>query len=115
MPTIRLTPTTLIVTLTRFERLGGLLPNLEIPLSDVRGATHDDGILRDIGMRAPGLAWPRRALIGTFRKWKFKDYVVWRNEPQLIVISLTNQRWERLVIGVRDAEPLVQQINTATA
>jgi hypothetical protein len=27
-------------------------------------------------MRAPGLAWPVKALIGTFRKWKFKDFVV---------------------------------------
>lgn len=115
MAAITVTSTSLVISLSRFERFFGILPSLEIPLDDVRGATHDDGILRDIGMRAPGLAWPRRALIGTFRKWKFKDYVVWRNEPELVVIQLSHQRWDRLVIGVSDAEAIARQINTATA
>lgn len=115
MATISITPSTLIVSLSRFERFFGLLPSLEIPLSNVRGATHDDGIWRDIGVRAPGLALPGRALIGTFRKRKFKDYVVWRKEPQLVVIQLAGERWDRLVIGVSDAESIARQINTATA
>lgn len=115
MAHISVTPTDLVVTLSRFERFFGLLPSVTIPLTQVRGATHDDGILRDLGMRAPGLAWPRRALIGTFRKWKFKDFVVWRNEPELVVIQLMNQRWDRLVIGVADAEEVARMINRVTA
>lgn len=115
MATITLTPKTLNVSLSRYERFFGILPNLEIPLSHVRGATHDDGILRDLGMRAPGLAWPRRALIGTFRKWRFKDFVVWRNEPQLVVIQLASERWDRIVIGVDDAESVARHINAVTA
>ncbi len=115
MATLSLSTTHLKVHLTRFERLGGLLPNLNIPLTNVRGATEDDGILRDIGLRAPGYAWPRKALIGTFRKWKFKDFVVWRSEPHLVVITLDGEKWDRLVVGVSEPEPIVRAINSATA
>lgn len=115
MATISLSPSHLQIRLTRFEQIGGLLPNLTIPLANVRGATEDDGILRDIGMRAPGYAWPRKALIGTFRKWKFKDFVVWRSEPHLVVITLVGERWDRLVIGVNEPEAIVREINSATA
>lgn len=115
MATISLSPSHLQIRLTRFEKIGGLLPNLTIPLANVRGATEDDGILRDIGMRAPGYAWPRKALIGTFRKWKFKDFVVWRSEPHLVVITLVGERWDRLVIGVNEPEAIVREINSATA
>jgi len=103
----------LIITLTRFERFFGLLPNLSIPLAHVRGVAHNDAILSDIGMRAPGLAWPRKALIGTFRKWKFKDFVVWRNEPHFVVIDVTGEKWDRIVIGVGDPAPTVNAIATA--
>lgn len=115
MARLSLSTTHLQVHLSRFERLGGLLPNLNIPLENVRGATEDDGILRDIGLRAPGYAWPRRALIGTFRKWKFKDFVVWRSEPHLVVITLDGEKWDRLVVGVSQPEPIVRAINSATA
>lgn len=115
MAKITVTPQALVVSLSQYERVAGLLPNLEIPLAHVRGATHDDGIRRDLGMRAPGLAVPRRTLIGTFRKWKHKDYVVWRNEPEIMVVQLVDERWDRLVIGVHDAESRVQEINALTA
>jgi len=103
------------ITLTRFERVFGLLPNLDIPLANVVGAAHDDSILSDIGMRAPGLAWPRRALIGTFRKWKLKDFVVWRNEPHFVVLRLESEKWDRVVVGVRDPDSIVRAIAAAIA
>jgi hypothetical protein len=115
MATLDLNTTHLHVHLSRFEKVFGLLPDLHIPLANVRGATDDNGILRDIGMRAPGLAWPRRALIGTFRKWKFKDFVVWRNQPHLVVIQLEGENWDRLVIGVKEPDTIVRAINSATA
>lgn len=43
MAKITVTPQALVVSLSRYERVAGLLPNLEIPLAHVRGATHDDG------------------------------------------------------------------------
>jgi hypothetical protein len=101
------------VDLTTFERVFGLLPNLTIPIAHVRGVAHNDAILADIGIRAPGLALPRRALIGTFRKWKFKDFVVWRNEPHFVVIDVTGEKWDRIVIGVGDPAPTVNAIATA--
>ena len=105
----------LIITLTRFERFFGLLPSLSIPLAHVRGVAHNDAILSDIGMRAPGLAWPRKALIGTFRKWKFTDFVVWRSEPHFVVIDVTDEKWNRLVIGVTDPATVVGAIQSAVA
>lgn len=106
---------TLTITLTRFEQFFGLLPSLSIPLGHVRGVTHNDAILSDIGMRAPGLAWPRKALIGTFRKWKFKDFVVWRSEHHFVVINVTDEKWNRLVIGVTDPVAIVEDIQSAVA
>ena len=103
------------IDLTRFERFFGLLPSLTIPVAHVRGVAHNDAILSDIGIRAPGLAWPRRALIGTFRKWKFKDFVVWRNEPHFIVIDMTGEKWDRIVIGVTDPAPIVATVTSAIA
>lgn len=114
MATLSVKGRTLCVELTRFERVFGILPNLSIPLGSVTGIRHDDGILRDIGMRAPGLAWPRRALIGTFRKWKFKDYVVWTNQPHFIVIDVDGVKWDRLVIGVEAPEATLRALNSPT-
>jgi hypothetical protein len=105
----------LTITLTKFERIFGILPSLSIPLAHVRGVTHNDAILSDIGMRAPGLAWPRKALIGTFRKWKFKDFVVWRSEPHFVVIDVSDEKWNRIVIGVADPAPIVKAIQSAVA
>jgi hypothetical protein len=114
MASVSVTSTNLTVTLTRFERVFGLLPNLSIPLTNVRGVAHNDAILSDIGMRAPGLAWPRKALIGTFRKWKFKDFVVWRSEPHFVVIDVTGEKWNRIVIGVTDPAAVVAAIRSVT-
>jgi len=111
---ITVDPASVRITLTRFERIFGLLPNLDIPLANVVGAAHNDSILSDIGMRAPGLAWPRRALIGTFRKWKFKDFVVWRNEPHFVVIDLVGEYWNRAIIGVNNPAVAVDAINSVT-
>ena len=114
MAHITVDPASVRITLTRFERIFGLLPNLDIPLANVVGAAHNDSILSDIGMRAPGLAWPRRALIGTFRKWKFKDFVVWRNEPHFVVIDLVGEYWNRAIIGVNNPSVTVNAINSVT-
>ena len=114
MASITVESTHVNITLTRFERFFGLLPSLSIPIDHITGAAQDDEILSDIGIRAPGLAWPRRALIGTFRKWKFKDFVVWRNEPHVVVITLVGEKWDRLVIGSAEPEPVVRAINSAT-
>lgn len=114
MATLSVKGLNLCVELTTFERVFGILPNLSIPLDNVTGIRQGNGILRDIGMRAPGLAWPRRALIGTFRKWKFKDYVVWTNQPHFIVIDVLGAKWDRLVIGVDDPDATLRALNSPT-
>ena len=115
MATITVDDTHVYITLTRFERFFGILPNLTIPVKHIRQVSQDDGILRNIGMRAPGLAWPGKALIGTFRKWKFKDFVVWRSEPHFVVLRLESEKWDRVVVGVRDPDSIVRAIAAAIA
>ena len=115
MASVTVNSQSITVCLTRFERVFGLLPSLSIPIAHVRGVAHNDEILADIGIRAPGLAWPRRALIGTFRKWKFKDFVVWRNEPHFVTIDVTGEKWDRIVIGVTDPASTVDAITSAIA
>lgn len=115
MATITVDATHVHINLSRFERFFGLLTSLSIPLAHIQSAVHDDQVLSTLGIRAPGLAWPRRALIGTFRKWKFKDFVVWRNQPHLVVIQLEGENWNRIVIGVTEPDTIVWAINSATA
>jgi hypothetical protein len=110
MATITVDDTHVYITLNRFERFFGILPSLTIHVEHIRQVSQDDGILRNIGMRAPGLAWPGKALIGTFRKWKFKDFVVWRSEPHFVVLRLESEKWDRVVVGVRDPDSIVLAI-----
>lgn len=51
------------------DKLWGFVRRIEVPLDQVRGATHDPGVIEDYkGVRGPGLGIPGHKWAGTWRK-----------------------------------------------
>ncbi|WP_431862076.1 hypothetical protein [Micrococcus terreus] len=114
---------TLVVSIRGIRRLGTFKKELNIPLSQVRGATVDPEISTSWpGMKAAG-EWPGTKILGTdayghdlggtFRQ--DGERVFWDvTEPaHAIVISLQDHEYRRLIVDVDDPEAVVRSIETA--
>jgi hypothetical protein len=114
MATVQLTPTALTVHLTRGEKIGGLLRDLEVPLSSIRGVEVVDRPLAELrGLRAPGLGLPGVRAIGTWRHRGERAYVsIRRGEPALRV-RLEGERYDTVLVGTDDAARLATALSPA--
>ncbi len=103
MATIEMTSGTLRVSLTRTEKVLGLLRDLEVPLSAVRSVTVvPDGLAAARGLRAPGLGLPGRRLIGTWRRRGSRSLVSVRRGPT-VRLELTGRRFDTVLVSADDA------------
>ncbi len=103
MATIETTSGTLRVSLTRAEKVLGLLRDLEVPLSAVRSVTVvPDGLAAARGLRAPGLGLPGRRLIGTWRRRGSRSLVSVRRGPA-VRLELTGRRFDTVLVSADDA------------
>lgn len=116
MPRLELTDRELIVHLTAWESIWSLRRSFRLPLTQVRGATEDNGFSgRALGLRIPGTHIPGLIAAGTFIKDGDKQFVYTMRKLQTIVIELSGNDWARLVIGVPDVRVEVARINAAVA
>lgn len=115
MPEITLTESSVVVDLSKLEELASLTRSLEIPLKNVRGATVDEGILKHLGLRAPGTGLPGVIAAGTFYKDGDRQFVYWHRGETPVVIELTHEKYDRLIIGVDHPQALVDAINARIA
>lgn len=115
MPRLIITSSELIVELNLAERLATWCGTIRVPLAHVRGATEDNGIRNDLGMKTVGLAIPGLIHLGRFRKQGDKQFVSARPRQHLVVVELEHETWARLIIGVADARAAAQAINAAIA
>lgn len=116
MPLLELSDNELCVHLAWWEKLSALSGDVRVPLGEVRGATEDDGFEgRALGLRLAGTRMPFVLAAGTFIKHGDRQFVLTRRTLRTIVIELTNAKWTRLVIGVRDAHDAAARINAAVA
>lgn len=116
MPSLELTSHELVVHLTAWGSLWSLRRSFSVPLSQVRGATEDNGFGgAALGVRIPGTYFPGLIAAGTFIKGSDKQFVYTRRKLQTIVIELAGNHWARLVIGVPDARAEATRINAAVA
>lgn len=119
MPKLELTDSELIVHLGKWEALMALLPGVRVPLTQVRGATEDftfggpSGF--GLGWRVPGTHVPFVVAAGTFVKKGDRQFVWTHRLLKTIVIELEDNKWTRLVVGVRDPHGEVARINAAVA
>lgn len=115
MARITVENTALIVTVEGLDKLWALKSRLEIPLANVRGATHDPGIIRDRkGVRAPGTHLPGVITAGTWHHEGERIFWDVRNPGKAIVIELADERYTRLVVEVDNPRAVVTLIEQAT-
>ena len=111
MATIETTPETLRVSLTRTEKVLGLLRDLEVPLSAVRSvAVVPDGLAAARGLRAPGLGLPGRRLIGTWRRRGSRSLVSVRRGPA-VRLELTGRRFDTVLVSADDAAAVAAAVD----
>lgn len=116
MPRLELTDSELCVHLLWWEKLSALSGDVHVPLGQVRGATEDDGFGGSaLGLRLPGTRIPGVLAAGTFINHGDRQFILTRRTLRTIVIELTNAKWTRLVIGVRDPHDVATCINAAVA
>jgi hypothetical protein len=115
VPTVQLTPTTLTIRLTRAEKIGGLLRDLEVPLTAVRDARVVESPLAALrGLRAPGLALPGVRKIGTWRRAGGRTYVSVRRDQPALLIDLSGQHYDQVLVSVEDAPRLAAALSRAS-
>ena len=100
------------------EKMGALKRSFEIPLNDIRGVTADNSYIKlgwenGLGFRSPGTGFPGLIAEGTFRKNGQKVLSLWRRGQEVVVIELANFRWDRLLLGCKDADDLSLRLNAA--
>jgi hypothetical protein len=111
MATLQLTPPTLSLRLTRAEKIAGLLRDVDVPLTAVRGVELVTDPLQAMrGMRAPGLALLGRRKIGTWRRPGERTLVCVRRGQAAVRIRLDGQRYDTLLVGADDAEGLAGEL-----
>jgi hypothetical protein len=114
MATVTMTPQTLRVSLSRAERVLGLLRDLEVPRSAVQAVeVVPDGFAATRGLRAPGLALPRLRRVGTWRGRGGKTLVSVRRGRPAVRVRLTGQRFDTLLLGVDDPDAVAGALTTA--
>jgi hypothetical protein len=107
MATVTTTPQTLRLTLTRGEKVLGLLRDLDVPRSAVESVeVVPDGLAAVRGLRAPGLGLPGVRAIGTWRRRGEKSLVTVRRGQPAVRVRLTGQRFDTLLVGADDAATL---------
>ena len=113
MATVSTTPGTLTVTLSRAERVLGLLRDLEVPRAAVRAVeVLPDGLAAARGLRAPGLGLPGRR-IGTWRGRGEKTLVSVRRGQPAVRVRLAGQRFDTLLLGVDDPAAVAGSLTAA--
>lgn len=113
MNTVTITEESLIVEPQGLDVIWSLTKQLKIPLAHVRGATFDPGANHDVkGIRGPGLGMPGK-WSGTFTHEGEKSFWNVSTPNQTIVVQLTDEHFDRLVLTVDEPRAIVNQINSA--
>lgn len=111
---IRITDHSLVVEPRGLDRFWSFRRRVEVPLTQVRGATHDPGVRHEPrGIRAPGLGLPHK-LAGTFRHRKGKQFWNVSGFDDAVVVTLTpDAEFDRIVVSADDPAGAERAINAA--
>ena len=111
--TVTIGPDTLLVEPQGLDKMWSFTSRLVIPLEHVRGATHDPGMKQaPKGWRGPGLRLGDK-LSGTFHADGERQFWNVDGYDNVIVIELTGEDYQRLVVSVDQPRELVEAINAA--
>ncbi len=111
---VRIDGDNLVIDVQGLDKLWALKSRLEIPLTNVAGATADPGVGREPkGLRLPGTHVPGVITAGTFQLDGEKVFWDVRNPDRAVVIALRDQTYARLVIEVEDPRATVDLVEHA--
>jgi hypothetical protein len=111
MPQLAFQNTDLHVTLSSGEKVAALHGDLVLPLTNIVGAeVLGKGWWMNLGLRVPGTGLPGLVIAGTYLAKGDKAFVSWTRGKQVLQINLTNHEYNRVVVGVEDAEEWVDTI-----
>jgi hypothetical protein len=101
-----------VLRLSLTERVFGLVTDdISVPRSAVAAARvvrpARDGIR---GIRAPGAGWPGTIALGHWRGRGYHDFVAVYGNHAGVVLELTGQRFDRLVVSVDDPDAVVASL-----
>jgi hypothetical protein len=91
---------------TRFERVAGLLPPLDVPLTAVEGIEVEPHALAAVRGFRLGFSLPGVRKIGRFARRGELDYVSVRRGQPAVRVHLTGQHFRTLLVGTDDADRL---------
>lgn len=103
----------LVVTPQGLDKLWSFTKEIRVPLSLVRGATYDPGIVKEPkGIRALGLNTLGKKVSATYRKDHEQHYWNVTGAADVLVIELDPTfKYRRLILSVDDLTGLEQEIN----
>lgn len=114
MNTVTIEGGRLVVSPRGLDKLWSFTRRLDLPLSQVKGATADSGVQREPkGIRAPGLSIPGK-YAGTFHRDGEKTFWNVSDPVRNVVIELDGTgKYDRLVLTVDDPGGIENTINAA--
>jgi hypothetical protein len=116
MATMHMNDAALRVCFTRREKIGGLLRDVDVPLTAIKSVTVEpDGLKAARGVRAPGLSVPGRRKVGTWRGRGHRSVVSVRRDQPAVRLRLDGHRFSELLIGAADAEAIATQLRAVIA
>jgi hypothetical protein len=95
---------------TRFERIAGLLPPLDVPLTAVEGVEVEPDAMAAVHGFRLGLSVPGVARIGRFSRRGELDYVSVKRGQPAVRVHLTGQHFRTLLVGSDDATRLASTL-----
>jgi len=111
MPKLAFQQTNFHVTLSAGEKLAALHGDLVIPLREIIGAeVLERGWWTKLGLRVPGTGLPGLIIAGTYLKRGDRAFVSWKRGQQVLQVNLSGSKYNRLVIGVPNADEWVDTI-----
>lgn len=114
MAALRIEGDELVLHLTGFERVAGLHRSVRVPVTSVTAVDVVDDPVRSVaGVRAPGLAVPRRVKIGTWRGRGERRFVVARRGQPAVRVRLAGQPHTELLASVPDAAGVASALRAA--
>ena len=111
--TIALNDDRLDISVEGWDKVWALKGGFDIPLAHVRAAEIAPAGIKPQGIRAPGTAVPGRYLAGTWRGRSGKEFWNVRDKANAIVIELTGEDYDRLILEVDDPAATVAAIQAA--
>ncbi len=111
MSAVSMTSQELVIELTTAEKVAALHRDIRFPLSAIAGVEGvPDALAAVRGWRAPGLALPGRAKIGTWRTKEGPEFVVARSGQPGVRFTLIGHKLSSILLGDDDAETLADRI-----